>query len=149
MNKLEIIRELKDKPNVKAFGQYSVEVRLIYEKAGLENCLVLNRDKAWRTPLAGFAWDCTYAIKPDWEPESKYATRKVYSNNRAWAVIDIPDVGLSYSIIVAAAHKDFITYFWLTENHAIVEISPFKVVNLMNKGKEVFGTFRREESKAD
>ena len=77
MNK-EIIKRLKDKNYVRAFGLMSPEEQACFREVGEDNCLYYSSGiPDWQIP-AGFANGTTYAIKPDYQPEPEY---------RDWVII--------------------------------------------------------------
>jgi len=73
----ELIKRLKDKNYVRAFGLMLLEEQECFRKVGKENCL--HFDCSWIVPTATHWFPAsTYAIKPDYQPEPEY---------RDWVII--------------------------------------------------------------
>ncbi len=77
----EIITKLKDKTKVKAFGLMEPEEREVYEKVGKKNCLYYGGTiTEWIEVAVGyesFSSKDTYAIKPDYQPESEFVDLEI------------------------------------------------------------------------
>jgi hypothetical protein len=64
----ELIKKLKDKNYVRAFGLMKPEERECYQKVGSENCIMFS-SLGWSTFKTEFVWINTYAIRPGYQPE--------------------------------------------------------------------------------
>ena len=84
----ELIKRLKDKNYVRAFGLMTPEEQECFRKIGKENCYIYTSEGTWACPYQspGFANKWTYAIKPDYQPEPEFVdlentTRELARNN--------------------------------------------------------------------
>ena len=72
-----LIEKLKDKTYVRAFGLMTPLERECLEKVGKRNCYEFTSHR-WIVPTGDsfFGW-LTYAIKPDYQPESEYVDYEI------------------------------------------------------------------------
>jgi len=72
----ELIKRLKDKNYVRAFGLMLLEEQECFRKVGKENCL--HFDCSWIVPTATHWFPAsTYAIKPDYQPEPEFVDLEI------------------------------------------------------------------------
>jgi hypothetical protein len=79
----EIIKKLKDKTYVRAFGLMTQEERDCFKKVGKGNCVYFSSSNGWFGCIedsCGFMIEYTYAIKPDYQPEPEYVDLGIYHN---------------------------------------------------------------------
>jgi len=146
MTDKEIITKLKNKDTAQAFGICTLEERIMYRKAGKENCVAVDSSGNWRHPNTldsntDFDNRLTYAIKPDWEPEQGYEDRPVYIDKDGLCRTTIPRTKDTWNVMVAAGDKDFEEYYYLNKMYCVA--FPHKVSSHMADGKTVFGRFRK------
>ena len=73
----ELIKRLKDKNYVRAFGLMSPEEQACFREVGEDSCLYYSSGiPDWQIP-AGFANGTTYAIKPDYQPEPEFVDLEI------------------------------------------------------------------------
>lgn len=77
----ELIKKLKDKSYVKAFGLMSDEERQCLRNVGWKN-RIYYADKGWVTDcdvigLSSYRWPLTFAIKPDYQQELKFVDLEI------------------------------------------------------------------------
>ena len=72
----ELIKRLKDKNYVRAFGLMTPEEKGCFEKVGWDNCIYFANTGSWVTTILArsrtFSQSDTYAIKPDYKPAPEY-----------------------------------------------------------------------------
>jgi len=157
MNK-ELIEKLKDKTYVRAFGLMTPEERECLMKIGRANCEYYTNTYNWTTTNTynwttignrDFSQSVTYAIKPDYQPESEFVDLeiKIIDNGRHLGVNTQGKLHFNYGVVCLyelSSLPNFFDFWYKTEkgdkwcftNNGLV-------ATYRAKGKTVYARFRK------
>jgi hypothetical protein len=143
----ELIKKLKDKDYVRAFGLMMPEEQECFRKAGAKNCLKFFSDSGWGK-CEHLEWDAfTYAIKPDYQPEPEFVDLEIKKDTRGnrWLGVektDKIDFGIPadfLSLHCLPSLPNFERFWWNNDgDFTFIE----DVARKRNEGKKVFARFR-------
>jgi hypothetical protein len=158
MNK-ELIKKLKDKNYVRAFGLMSNQEKEILLSVGYKNRLVYSSIDTWKDDTAAIAWanrsNLTYTIKPDYQPEPEYVDLEVESN-KVWLEIkntagegggSINYLPYGFTLLHCLPSLPNFDCFYVVAKdlkpNLTVEISLCEVAKHVSEGKTVYARFRK------
>lgn len=143
----ELIKKLKDKDYVRAFGLMTAEEQKCYKKTTKGNCeIYIYPDWVPQTPPnhTSFNFGDTYAIVPDYQPEPEYVDLEIVQNS------DRPDKWLG-------VHGALLASYDFCDLHCLPSLPNFKcfwyenkcrlsyedVSAIISEKKKVYARFRK------
>ena len=148
MNK-EIIKRLKDKKFVRAFGLMLPEEQECFKEVGERNCLFYTNLNQWSGQEHGFANSVTYAIRPNYQPEPEFQDVEITRQGnwlgitRPWAE-DYSRFPSDFNNLHCLPSLPNFEFFFYWKETGIREIFFDDVATRIRKDKEkVYARFRK------
>jgi len=150
MNK-EIIKRLKDKNYVRAFGLMSPEEQACFREVGKGNCLWYSSNSWSGNSMSGncFSNHMTYAIKPDYQPEPEFQDLEIIQQGnwlgitRPWAE-DYSRFPSDFNNLHCLPSLPGFEFFFYWKETGIREVCFDDVATRIRKDKEkVYARFRK------
>jgi len=156
----EIIEKLKDKNYVRPFGLMTPEEQECFRKVGIKSCETYNQ-AYWQQAVGGcmfeYDQDCTYAIKPDYQPEPEYVDWEIVKGNDNFLgihrrIFNDPPIPFSFTHLHCVPSLSGFNCFWHDEGPGIagkgyMHKNSFWSIGLVSpkkaEGKKVYARFRK------
>ena len=147
MNK-EIIKRLKDKKFVRAFGLMLPEEQECFKEVGERNCLFYTNLNRWSGQEHGFANSVTYAIRPNYQPEPEFQDVEIIQQGnwlgitRPWAE-DYSRFPFDFTHLHCLPSLPGFRGFLRPGHDRDISIDFEEVANFIDRKQKVFVRFRK------
>ena len=145
----ELIKKLKDKNYVRAFGLMTPEEQECFREVGKKNCVNFC-DYCWSNAIgAGFVSGSTYVIKPDYQPEPEFVDLEIERSGEWLGVrrtkkVDLPLAAEFLNLHCLPSMPNFEGFLCKPEETMEEKWFLQGVAKQISLGKKVFARFRKE-----
>jgi len=137
----ELIKKLKDKTYVRAFGLMTPEEQECLKKVGKDNCLIFTANSNWKAGnwlCLEFSRGLTYAIKPDYQPEPEFVDLEIVEDDGRLGVYQ-PESGQFIPLHCLPSRTGFEKFWWEDVSY----MPTTNVATRISKGHKVYARLRK------